>query len=313
MSNRTIHRMKLRPTIGTRFQPTGFPDLGPALFQSPGAEAGSWIPSLHVESPQSMANHMEAATWDAGTQDQVAALAGVPHVRVTTPEGDFLTSSRLEAHRLASAYIMEGTIVGSDQNGEDWMMTQLDLRSGRPLNHRNLAEQIFAWDPLSLIHGVFFARKKWPWQPKLARAVTAFIDAYDIQAAVSGGVKTDSVEIKGGNTDTGYGMVPHQRTEFTARDIVAFVSVDHDQVMSYGLGPARTELLEALIDFELASVFGGGLRLRTACDLEVADTDSTITTVEEATARVSEAIQACQGGFAPISITWDGRKPRKDS
>ncbi|MDO5682266.1 MAG: type I-U CRISPR-associated RAMP protein Csb1/Cas7u [Propionibacteriaceae bacterium] len=312
MSNRTIHRLKLRPVIGTRFQPTGFPDLGPALFTSPGEEPGSWLQSLHVESPQSMANHMEAATWDAGTQDQLAVLDGVPYVRVLSDDGDFLTSSRLEAHRLASAYIMEGTVQGSTRNGEDWIGDALELRAGRPLNHRHIADRLFRWDPLSLIHGVFFARKKWPWQPKVARAVTAFIDAYDVQTAVSGGVKSDSVEIKGGNTDTGYGMVPHQRTEFTARDIIAFVSVDHDQIQSYGLGSDRTELLEALIDFELASVFGGGLRLRTACDLEVADADSDIPDLLGATTRVQAAIKTCQGTFEPFSVTWADRAGRKD-
>ena len=36
---------------------------------------------------------------------------------------------------------------------------------------------VFDLDPLSLVHGVFFARKKWPSQPKIARAVTTFIDA----------------------------------------------------------------------------------------------------------------------------------------
>jgi CRISPR-associated protein Csb1 len=59
-------------------------------------------------------------------------------------------------------------------------------------------------------------------------------------SAVSGGVKTDSVnprtqgESKG--SAEGYGMVPHQRLEFTARSITAYVAVDHEQIQSYGLG-----------------------------------------------------------------------------
>jgi CRISPR-associated protein Csb1 len=56
-----------------------------------------------------------------------------------------------------------------------------------------VARACFAPDPLSLVHGVFFARKNWPWQPKVARAVTSFIEAYDVRPAVSGGVKRDSV------------------------------------------------------------------------------------------------------------------------
>ena len=58
-----------------------------------------------------MANWLEATTWDAATNDQVPELASaLPYVRVVDPDGDFLSSSRLEAHRLASAYIMNGTV-----------------------------------------------------------------------------------------------------------------------------------------------------------------------------------------------------------
>lgn len=306
MSNRTIHRIALRPVIGTRFQPTGFPDLGPALFESP--RAGAWIPSLHVESPQSMANHLEATTWDDGTNGQVAPLEGLPYVEVTDPDGVFLTSSRLEAHRLASAYVMEGTVSGTDSTGEKWMGDAFGLQSGRPLNHRQIADRLFRWDPVSLLHGVFFARKAWPWQPRIARAVTAFIDAYDVRAAVSGGVKTDSVEIRGGNTDTGYGMVPHQRTEYTAQEVTAFVSFDHDQIASYGLGEDGTRLLDALVSFELASLFHGGLRLRTACDLEVADVDgAALPELDAATDNVRAAINACRDKFEPFSVVWTNR------
>lgn len=309
MSNRTIHRIALRPIIGTRFQPTGFPDLGPALFESP--RDGSWVPSLHVESPQSMANHLEATTWDQGTSSQVQELKGLPYVEVTDPDGVFLTSSRLEAHRLASAYVMEGTINGSNESGETWMGAAFGLESGRPQDHRLIAEKLFGWDPTALLHGVFFARKAWPWQPRIARAITAFIDAHDVRAAVSGGVKTDSVEIRGGNTDTGYGMVPHQRTEYTAQEVTAFVSVDRDQINSYGLGEARTHLLEALAQFELASLFHGGLRLRTACDLEVVDVDGDpLPDLSTATSTVRSAIDACTDSFEPISVVWTDRKAK---
>jgi CRISPR-associated protein Csb1 len=59
-----------------------------------------------VESPRSTANRLEATTWDEASHDQVAALAGVPHVMVVDGSGGFLTSSRLEAHRLACSYVI---------------------------------------------------------------------------------------------------------------------------------------------------------------------------------------------------------------
>lgn len=315
MSRRTVLAIPLTPIAGARFQPTGFPDLGPAQYLAPGpTPADDWVPALHVESPQSMANRLELTTWDLGAQDQVADLAGLPYVRVVAPDGSFLTSSRLEAHRLASAYVMDGDIDG--EPGRNVLRSRLDLAEGRAMDHRGIARQICALDPLSLIHGVFFAQKPWPWQPKIARAITCFIDAVDVQQAVSGGVKTDSVnprvDAEGGSgrgTAEGYGMVPHQRVEFTARQITAHVVVDLDQIRSYGLGPTGEELLTALIDYELAALFrAGSLRLRTACDL-VADEAhpalEQIPTPEAAAERVRSAIGAAADLLGPVTeVVW---------
>lgn len=310
MSTRTTYRIPLTPVLGSRFQPTGFPDLGPATFQKPTAQG--WVPALHVESPQSMANRLELTTWDVAREDQRAELAGLPYLRVVGPDGSFLTSSRLEAHRLASAYIMDGTMRGA--TGRDALVGALGLAKDRAIDHRSLAKAICALDPLSLIHGVFFAQKAWPWQPKIARVVTCFIDAEDVRDAVSGGVKTDSVnprtegESKG--SAEGYGMVPHQRLEFTARTITAYVSVDHEQIRSYGLGVPGEELLEAIVAYELSNLFRSGpMRLRTACDLQVADeaegTLDGIPTPAEAAARVAAAIQAASGLLGDVTeVAW---------
>jgi CRISPR-associated protein Csb1 len=296
--------------VGSRFQPTGFPDLGAATFQIP-ANNG-WVEALHVESPQSMANRLELTTWELGAEDQRAELAGLPFVRVVGSDGSFLTSSRLEAHRLASAYVMDGLIDGTE--GRVALEKRLGLVKDRAVDHRSLARAVCLLDPLSLVHGVFFAQQKWPWQPKIARAVTCFIDAKDVRPAVSGGVKTDSVnprtagETKG--TAEGYGMVPHQRVEFTAREITAYVAVDHGQIRSYGLGPAGEELLEAIIDFELAHLFrAGSLRLRTACELQVAedagDALDGISTLEDAIKRVAAAIGGASDLLGPVTeVSW---------
>lgn len=301
MANRTIYKAQLRPIVGSRFQPTGFPDLGAAVFQRTEGNV------LLVESPQSMANHAERTTWDDGAAEQVAEFEGVPYVRIVESSGTFLTSSRLEAHRLASAYVMEGMLDG--RTGEIWMGEQFGLAKNKPLNLRELYRVVCGLDPLSLVHGVFFARKAWAWQPKIARAFTSFIEAYDVQAALSGGVKKDSVNPEGGNTDTGYGMVPHQRTEYTARSIVGYISIDHDQIRSYGLGDAGEELLESIMNFEVANLMSGGLRLRTACDLEVVDIDGPeLPSVDAASARLRDARDQARDLLGPVrNVVWSER------
>lgn len=301
-SSRTVLTVELQPLVGSRFQPTGFPDLGAAEFDSAHGRA------LLVESTQSMANRLEATTWDDARAEQVEALAGLPYVRVVDGDGEFLSSSRLEAHRLASAYVMNGTIDGV--KGEDWLRERLGLRAGRPLDLRAVARACFALDPLSLVHGVFFARKAWPWQPKIARAVTSFIEAYGVQPVVSGGVKRDIVinEAKDGATSEGYGTVPHHRVEYTASRITAYFAVDRVQLRSYGLSDAGTALLEALIDFEIGSLLDGGLRLRTACDLEVVAVLGERPDVAEAAGRVAKLVAECGDELGPITtVTWTGR------
>ena len=296
---RTVLEADLAPLAGSLFQPSGFPDLGPAEF---GDHA------LLVESAQSMANWLESTTWDEGRSDQVAELGVLPYIRVVSAEGDFLSSSRLEAHRLASAYIMNGTVNGT--TGEKWLEEQLGLVKGRPLDHRAVARTCFRLDPVSLVHGVFFARKAWPWQPRIARAVTSFIEASGVRPAVSGGVKRDIVinEAKGGATAEGYGTVPHHRVEYTAEKITAYFTVDHAQFRSYGLPEPATALLEALADFEIATLLDRGLRLRTRCDLVVREVRDERPDATEATQRIAKFAADCTDELGPVTeVVWSGR------
>lgn len=300
-SQRTVLEADLVPVAGTRFQPTGFPDLGAAEF-----DLADGSRSLLVESAQSMANRLEATTWDDARAEPAEAVAVLPYVRITDPSGEFLSSSRLEAHRLASAYVMEGKVDGS-HDGEKWLEQQLGLAVGRPLDYRAVARACFRLDPVSLLHGVFFARKNWPWQPKIARAVTSFIEAYQAVPAVSGGVKRDVVinEAKEGLTARGYGTVPHHRVEYTAATITAYFTVDHAQFRSYGLSEPATALLEALADFEIGTLLDEGLRLRTACDLRVKEVRGQGPDAAEAAARVAKLAADCSEELGPVTnVTW---------
>lgn len=101
--NRLLIEARLKPIQGTRFQPTGFPNLGAADYVT-----SDGTPMLLVESPQSMANRLEKVSWDDVSNDVVPALKGIPYIRVKDGNGNLLTTSIEEAHRINSPYILEG-------------------------------------------------------------------------------------------------------------------------------------------------------------------------------------------------------------
>src|ERR1700678_2684719 len=100
-ATRVLFTIPLKPLQGDRFQPTGFPSLGAATYRTKDGD------KLLVESAQSMANRLETTCWDGARNAPVEALNGISHVTVTR-KGAFLTDSMLEAHRINSAYLLEG-------------------------------------------------------------------------------------------------------------------------------------------------------------------------------------------------------------
>ena len=321
MSKREMYTIALKAIPSDRFQPTGFPDLGAAKFQKPVGTNNEWVDSILVESAQSMANRFEAVGWNEGDQAPVETLRGLPWVRVVAKEdGRYLTSSRAEAHRLASAFVKESvTADGTDMVDE--ISNRFDLADDTPLSPSKIAAAIFALDPLCLIHGAFFADRRWPGQPKIARALTGFVEATDVKEAYSGGVKRDDVrhsisEGEGGAAE-GYGHVPYPRTEYTARSIALYVSIDVGQVEAYGLSANARELLLAIARWEVRSVLDRGLRLRTACEFESINDEDTVGLVEtdalETQIRdlISSGVDELQGADAmPLEVRWSDRKKR---
>ncbi|MCL4183749.1 MAG: type I-U CRISPR-associated protein Cas7 [Burkholderiaceae bacterium] len=258
---RVLLEAQLKPLQGTRFQPTGFPNLGAARYTGPDGQE-----MLLVESNQSMANHLEAVCWDEAADDWVAPLRGLPLVKVQTADGKTLTNSVLEAHRLNSPYILEG----KDESVLHLLKTRLaGMEQGR-VDLRELARVLLSVDPNSLLHGVFLAKKELAGgRLRLPRALSAFIEAGDVNVASSGGVKNDEVDPKG-DTAKGFGNVPFARDEFTARRLVAYFNVDLAQIRAFGLGRLVEDFLVCFALFKIRALLSGGLRLRTACDLTLA-------------------------------------------
>lgn len=318
--NRYFVDVALRPALGSVFQPTGFPDIGPARYQRPTGDRG-WEDAVLVESAQSMANRLEATAWDAADSRPVSTFTGLPYVRVVAPDGEYLTSSRTEAHRLASAFVKNATLDGQDMKVV--IRERLHLRDDRPLAPREIARQIFAMDPFCLLHGVFFAEKAavWPGQPRIARVISATVEAHDVREVNSGGVKRDHVRHSlgdnEGGTAEGYGTVPFHRTDYTAARIVASFAVDLAQVRSYGLPDRATDLLGKIALWEMRSLLDGSLRLRSACDLVpissvFSDTEGTVVpSLDQLDTEIRQLIRDCGdlvGSGEPIEVLWTSKK-----
>ena len=264
---RLLLEATLRPLQGSRFQPTGFPNLGHAAYESPDGTGQTVL----VESAQSMANRLETVCWDDVAEDWVVPLRGLPVVKVLDAEGAHMTNSLIEAHRLNSPYILEG----KDRSVVNMLKDRLaSLEQGR-VDLRELARVLLEFDTNALLHGVFLAKKELAGgRLRLPRSLSAFVEAAGARRAVSGGVKNDTVDPKG-DTAKGFGNVPFARDEWTSTKITAFFNLDLRQIRAYGLGADVERLLILLAIFKIRRFLREGLRLRTACDLDVVEVRTT--------------------------------------
>ncbi len=220
---RVLIEADLKPVAGSRIQPTGFPDLGPATYDAPDGSGGT-VATLLVESAQSMANRLEAVCWDEGADEIAPELKGLPYIRVKLAglgDGKDTTTSIQEFHRLNSPYIMSGKTADGQPFAEvlkpelGMVSTAAPKKSGGKakddtpapeetaggdkepgdvagvVNLRTLARVCFKYDPNSLVHGLFL--EKIAGRLRHPRALSAFVEATGVGRADSGGVKLDRV------------------------------------------------------------------------------------------------------------------------
>lgn len=314
-SPRLLLEADLAPLQGTRFQPTGFPDLGAAEYSAPDGNARM----LLVESAQSMANRLEAACWDETTEEWIEPAQGLPFVKVNQQDGSKMTNSVLEAHRLNSAYI----------ENSDWYEQEFAEKLGFVKKGKNFElkpefrdtpidfkERIYPtllqYDPNSLVHGVFL--ESIAGMIRVPRSLSAFIEAGDVAVAPSGGVKIDRVRPSkemGGVASEGTGNVPYARDEYVSSTITAYFNLDLAQIRAFGLGERVENLLIGLALFKIRRFLETGLRLRTACDLECKELRTTrpesfdVPALAELEAAMPELIEAVakEGRFNEPRVT----------
>jgi CRISPR-associated protein Csb1 len=303
-STRLLFTVELRPLQGDRFQPTGFPSLGAATYQTARG------PKLLVESAQSMANRLETTCWNGVENKPIDVLEGISHVTVNR-KGAFLTDTMLEAHRLNSPYLLENR---EDKSFLMALKADLGGLEAGPIDRKLLAAVLLKYDVGSLIHGVFLAKKELAGgRLRVARGLSAFIEASGARVAASGGVKNDHVNPSGVTKD-GFGNVPFARDEFTADRIDCHINLDLAQMRGYGLGGAVEHLLLVLALHRVRRLLDGDLRLRAACDLEPVKRDAivairpmefqlpSLTAIEAA---LPEAIAACKDKMTQKTVVFE--------
>lgn len=310
-SPRLLLEAHLQPVAGSRFQPTGFADLGAAEYTLPGG-----LKMLLVESAQSVANRLEKTCLDGDGPDLDPTLSGLSYVAVEL-EGDGIqkrTSSLVEAHRIASPYI----ILNKEFNAQ--LVKEMAYNPKQPLDWQKIYSTLFKYDANSLIHGVFLSLLEGG-RVRAPRAITGFIEASQVSRVVSGGVKNSPVDPTGKtqlsdpvptkSSESGiYSNVPYSRVEYVAGEIKAYFNLDLALIRGYRLGPDATRLIIALSLLKVRRFLDSSLRLRTACDFELssdvhvkAPLEFIFPSAADLLTEVRAGINACTALFAIPPVT----------
>jgi CRISPR-associated protein Csb1 len=272
--------LKVEGFGGGRFQPTNFPDLGPALYR--GADGKQW---LLVESPQSMANRMEKVCWlDGGdSTDRVGRYnddcRGIPFVLAVDSDNRPLTASPLEAHRLASPYISDSPVQneGADKGKSllDVLKTRFELKENRIVPWKKVAAALVKIDPGCLLHGIWFNDSALAGgKVRLTRVLSGYIEASEPAPANYGFQKRDDVlwatdKEAGQSASEGFGSVIGPKQHFTSRTVKACFQIDLDRLRNYGLPSEDVRALAAWAIYKVRRVLVDGQAgvggLRTEC------------------------------------------------
>jgi CRISPR-associated protein Csb1 len=324
---RLVVTATLGPIAGLdRFQPAGFPEVGQVIYRAPRAD-GTYEPICIVDSPASMANHLESVCV-RGPHDPelVPELDGMPYVRCVTdagwPEVDtskpkaVVVTSLTEGHRIASTYFLGGKRIDSGSAVDTAFEEELRQACGvLPLGKKKAHPQPDAWwtvfstlfryDPNALVHGVLFPQ----WQVKIPRALSAHLEALGAARVDRAGVKFDRL----GKTTSGQPIFAVD--EEVAREIKATFVLDLALVRSFGrdglgLSPAQKAFLVGLALWKVGRLIGGPFRYRSGCDLECVaiEIDGKKAAVGDLGIKIGPLIEAAS--FRPPSVTdiyWPAR------
>lgn len=277
----------LEPVAGLdRFQPAGFPEIGHVVYRAP-REDGTEEPVCIVDSPASMANHLESVCLrGAHDLDLVDDISGMPYLRCVTgtvedeklKQPEAIVTSLTEGHRIASTYFLEGRALDGDgklSNGKfvETLVDELGIvlpgsKKAHPPAEKwwDVFRTIFRYDPNALVHGVLFPQ----WNIKIPRFLTAHLEAFGAARVDRAGVKFDRL----GKTTSGQPIFAVD--DAVAQQIRATFVLDVNLVRSFGrnngegtlgLGDSQKEFLVALALWKIQAMLKMPFRFRSGCHL----------------------------------------------
>ncbi len=296
-----IAQAHLEPVGGLkRFQPAGFPEIGPVLYDDPSGSNGR---ICIVDSAASMANHLETVSLGGGESIALHEdLAGLPYVLCETQdhgERREVCTTFTEGHRLASDYFLKATVSG--QNFRDLLRERMKVKELTkdkryffyPDNWGDIYKTVFRYDPNSLVHGLMFARDG----IKISRVLTAHHEAHGAERVLSSGVKFDQLGV------TLSGQPIFSVEQETAEKIVATFIIDLGLLRSYGrenngLTENDKRLLLELCLWKIEQLTDRAFRFRSGCYLkrkgELAWSDERDAAVATPKAAIRERIAECR-------------------
>lgn len=253
--------LKVAEGFGERFQPTGFPNLGPALYKA--VSNGSTADYLLVESAQSLANWMEQVCLDPQKPCRYNSDSkGIPYVVVqeeANGASQDLTSSLTEPHRLASDVILDATV--GTQKFSDLLRQLMVVDKQRPVNLPRIAKRLFYIDPACLLHGVFL--EKLDGRVRFPRILSATITAKHPEPVNAGGVMRGYVTASGSEAS-----IPYSTQHFASPEITLHLTFHTDSLRALGLDDQENAFLAAFALHKISSLLQSFPRLRTACVLD---------------------------------------------
>lgn len=297
--DRVIITAQLSQANGAFLQPTGFPDIGSCIYTDANGKK-----RCLVESEQSMANRLEAVCMKAPGY-WVDELNCLPVIEVRA-DGTLIATNLTEPHRIASSYVLESHINGSEI--KDKLETKLELGNGGstwPLDKRDALEKlIFALDPGALIHGFQFVQWKFVGlrQTRLlsARLECELAEEPEVQYGM---VKFDLIEpgAQAEGTNKGQSIAAKSRVVPAKNGITATFDIDLLGLKNLSLSDPEKKFLLALALWKVGALLSNkpafdarsrqtspALRLRADCYLSCPDS----VTWDSGPAKLSEMLAA---------------------